>query len=378
MSVINKMLQDLDKRKGRTGGEAVAGDAIRSVKPESPWRLKRAALLAILGLMLVSPAVAWWLQQHNGGVENSRAVVSSPPAVAVAVAKNPSPAASQVPPAALVPVVAVAESTATMNAAASTAAPQQVSASASAATGTTLFATASRNVVSSTESSPMGSASASITPDKVETPSPRTVATSSKASAGKTYSPEQVSANLFGEAVKLDQQGHQEEAKVPLQGLLAANPRNVRARQMLAQLQLDTGQVEQARLLLAEGQRLLPEQSNFTLTLARLQVESGDVAGAIHLLEADHSSARNEAQFHAFLAALLLRVERHDEAMQHYLVALRSDPANVSWLVGVGVAMEGVGKEIDAAEAYRRAEGSANLTPEMANFLSQRLAQIRH
>lgn len=88
---------------------------------------------------------------------------------------------------------------------------------------------------------------------------------------------------------------------------------------------------------MAEGQRLLPEQSNFTLTLARLQVESGDVGGAIRLLEADHSSARDEPQFHAFLAALLLRVERYDDAVQHYLVALRSDPANASWLVGVGL-----------------------------------------
>lgn len=376
MSVINKMLQDLDKRKGRPGGEAVAGDAIRSVKPESPWRLRQTTLLVILGLVVVSLAGGWWLQQHNGGVESSRAIVPAP--LAVALAKNPPPAASQVPPAAPVPVVAVAESTAAMKAAAPTVAPQQVSASASVAAGTALVATTPRKVVSSTAPPPMASASASITPDKIETPLPKTAAASPKAAGGKTYSPEQVSANLFGEAVKLDQQGHQEEAKVSLQRLLAANPLNVRARQMLAQLQLDTGHVEQARLLLAEGQRLLPEQSNFTLTLARLQVESGDVGGAIHLLEADHSSARDEPQFHAFLAALLLRVERYDEAVQHYLVALRSDPANASWLVGVGVALEGVGKHVDAAEAYRRAEGSANLTPEMANFLSERLARLRH
>jgi hypothetical protein len=33
MSVINTMLQDLDKRHGRPGGEAVPGDVIRSTKP---------------------------------------------------------------------------------------------------------------------------------------------------------------------------------------------------------------------------------------------------------------------------------------------------------------------------------------------------------
>ncbi|HKX42623.1 MAG TPA: tetratricopeptide repeat protein, partial [Burkholderiaceae bacterium] len=204
-----------------------------------------------------------------------------------------------------------------------------------------------------------------------------TAIASVKAAGGKTYSAEQLSANLLAEALKLDQQGHLEEAKAPLERLLATNPLNVRARQMLVQLQLDTGRADQARQLLAEGQRLLPGQSNFTLALARLQVESGDVAGAIRLLEADSAASRDDPQLHAFLAALLLRANRSDEAVQHYLVALRSDPSNVSWLVGAGVALEGIGNRADAAEAYRRAEGSSSLTPDLANFLSERLEQLK-
>ena len=81
-------------------------------------------------------------------------------------------------------------------------------------------------------------------------------------------------------------------------------------------------------------------------------------------------------RYHAFLAALLLRGQRYDEAVEHYLVALRSDPANTNWLVGVGVAFEGVNKPADAVEAYRRADGAANLTPEVADFLSERLARL--
>ena len=377
MSVINKMLQDLDERKGRPGGETAAGDAVRSVKPESKARLRRNALLVVLGLVVLSLAGSWWLQQYKVGVESSRAVVPAPPAVALA--KNPEPAASAVPLGTPVPLVAVEESTPPVKAAVPTVAPLPVPARAPVEGGAAVVATAPRKVVPSVAPPPMASASASTTSDAVETaPPPKIAAASVKAAGGKTYSPEQVSTNLLGEAVRLDQQGHQEEAKVPLQRLLAANPLHVRARQMLAQLQLDTGRAEQARMLLAEGQRLLPEQSNFTLTLARLQVDSGDVGGAIRLLEADRSGARDEPQSNALLAALLLRVERFDDAVQHYLVALRTDPANASWLVGVGVALEGLGKKVDAAEAYRRAEGSANLTPEMANFLSERLARLGH
>jgi MSHA biogenesis protein MshN len=344
MSIINKMLQDLDKRNGRPGGEAMAGDAIRSIKPQSSWHLGRNTLLVVVGLTAASLAGAWWLQQRNRGVESS-VVVPAPPVPVLA--NNSPPAVSQISPASPVPKVAVV-----------TATPPKVTALASPP--------------------PTASASSPSTSDKLDTsaPLPKTVAMSTKAAGGKTYSPKQVSANLLGEAVMLDQQGRQEEAKVPLQRALAANPLDVQARQMLIQLQLDTGQVEEAGALLAEGQRLLPEQSNFTLALARLKVERGDVSGAIQLLEAGQASARNEPQYHAFLAALLLRVQRYDEAVQHYLVALRSDPANTSWLVGVGVALEGVGKLADATEAYRRADGAANLTPEMANFLSERLARL--
>jgi len=377
MSIINNMLQDLDTRNGRPGGEAMAGDAIRSIKPASRWRLGRNTLLAIVGAMVASVAGAWWLQQRDGGIESRRVVVSAPPVPVPANMPPPAPAASPLPPALPVPETTVADTAAPAKVAAPMPVQQRASAQVPAAPGPVLVATA-LPTVAVLAPPPMASASASTSPDNVETPPPPTTAAASpRAAGGKTYSPEQVSINLLGEAVKLDQQGHQEEAMVPLQRLLAANPLNVRGRQMLAQLQLDTGHVEQARLLMAEGQRLLPEQSNFTLPLARLQVESGDVGGAIRLLEADHSSARDEPQLHAFLAALLLRVERYDEAVQHYLVALRSDPANASWLVGVGVALEGVGKPADAAEAYRRADGSANLTPETANFLSERLARLR-
>ena len=129
--------------------------------------------------------------------------------------------------------------------------------------------------------------------------------------------------------------------------------------------------------LLVEGHRLHPERSDFTLTLARLKAEAGDSTDAIQLLEAGRAAAHDEPQYNALLAALLLRAQRYEDAVQHYLVALRNDPANSRWLMGVGVALEGVGKQVDAAEAYRRAAGASDLTPEMATFLGERLARLR-
>jgi MSHA biogenesis protein MshN len=95
---------------------------------------------------------------------------------------------------------------------------------------------------------------------------------------------------------------------------------------MLVRLQLDTGRVEEAVALLVEGQRLHPEQPDFTVTLARLRAETGDNAGAIQLLEEGRLAAGDEPQYHALLAALLVRAQRHGEAVQHYLLRCAMTP----------------------------------------------------
>ena len=182
--------------------------------------------------------------------------------------------------------------------------------------------------------------------------------------------------SLFNEAVAMDQQGRRDDAVLLLQRALAANPADLQARQLLVRLNVEAGHLDEALALLTEGLRQHPERSDFTLALARFRVESGDNQGALQLLEGGVASARDEPQFNALLAALLLRAKRPEEAVRHYLVALRSNPSNASWLIGVGVALEGAGRPADAAEAYRRASRDGNLPPETANFLSDRLARL--
>jgi MSHA biogenesis protein MshN len=199
--------------------------------------------------------------------------------------------------------------------------------------------------------------------------SPDTDVVSTRAYGGKQM-------NLFNEAVAMDQQGRRDEAVALLQKALVASAEDLQSRQLLVRLKVEAGRIDEARALLAEGLRLHPGRIDFTLALARFQAESGDAGGAIQLLEAGRAAARDEPVYHALLAALLLRAKRHDEAVQHYLVALRSNPANSSWLIGIGLALEGAGRPLDAAEAYRRATVDANLPPETARFLGERLVQL--
>jgi MSHA biogenesis protein MshN len=413
MSLINRMLRDLDSRKGRGGGEPVASGLLRVVAPQSGRRLRLAVVL-VIGALGVSMAAGAWLQRRIV-VASSPAAASAPPPIAAAKAVQPAASTVALANAAASAVAAEAASASNVPAVAPVhlselylpvvaQAPEQVAPNSglhfestrisTAAIGATdaaataaIAAIAARaeqggpapipRTAALAESLPASTVQTALSvPVEPQLPSKAGVAVT-KAVSEKTYSPEQMNANRFSEAVSLEQQGQKEQAKLQVQHLLANNPFDVPSRQMLVRLHLETGQVEQARALLVEGLRLLPEQVGFTMTLARLQMEGGDLAGAIRLLEGDRFHTQADPQFHALLAAMLLRAERNGEAMQHYLVALRSDPANTTWLVGVGAAMEGVGNDADAVEAYRRAQRGADLTPELADFLNTRLARLQ-
>lgn len=397
MSVVNKMLRDLDSRQSRQFGESILDEAIRPVDKPPRGERARNVRAVVLGTLALGAIGAWWWMEQQAARPALAVVVNTAPPTptpAPTPVPNPAPAPAAAPGPTPAPVPApapVAAAPAPAPAAAvapKPAAPAVVLAAAAPAPPTPPVAAAAARpapaattvaMVAPGAAAPATASAAAIetepAPPRTATP-PRAAASAARSRGAKTYSPAQTSANWLAEAVALDQQGRQEEAKAPLQRALAADPRDAAARQMLVDLHLDTGQVEQARTLLVEGQKLLPEHPGFNFALARLRVDGGDVPGAIGLLEAGLPGARDEPQYHALLAALLLKSQRFDDAVRHYLVALRSDPGHPGWLVGAGAALEGAGKRSDAAEAYRRAESLATLSPEMARFVRDRLAGL--
>ena len=193
----------------------------------------------------------------------------------------------------------------------------------------------------------------------------------------KTISPSQQSDNLYRQAVGILQQGRVAEAQDALRKALEANPLNLKARQSLVGLLVEGKHNDEAIALLQDGLKLSPEQSGFSMALARLQVEAGDAVGASATLQRGLQYAGEDADYHAFYAALMQREERHDDAVAHYLVALRSNPAMPSWLVGIGISWQAQGKLADAREAYQRARDTGQLTPQLAQFVDQRLNQVK-
>lgn len=202
-------------------------------------------------------------------------------------------------------------------------------------------------------------------------------ATSPAPQSSKRFNPQQQSDNLYKQAVIQLQQGHGNEARQSLRQALQTNPNHLKARQTLAGLLIEANALTDAAALLREGLQLAPQETGFSMSLARLQLENGDTAASLATLEKGLPHAGDEPQYHAFYAVLLQREKRHDDAVKHYLVALRSDPGMPTWLVGIGISLQAQGKDADAAEAYRRARDGGMLTPQLTQFVEQRLGQLK-
>ncbi|ADI29650.1 tetratricopeptide repeat protein [Methylotenera versatilis] len=204
---------------------------------------------------------------------------------------------------------------------------------------------------------------------------------SSNSSILKQISPEQKSGNSYRQALANLQQGRVAEAQSNLAQALEANPANQEARQTLAGLLLDNNRNDEARATLAAGLAIAPEQTNFRMALARLQIELGDKSAALTTMEQGQAYANNNADYQSFLATLLQRANRHDEAISHYKTALsmNASPNNSSSansLVGLGISLQATGKLENAQEAFTRAQSVATLSPELAQFIDQQLKQI--
>lgn len=374
MSLINKMLQDLEQRTdAATKNEPLAGD-VRAVPANASARARLLAGLLVLGIAVL--VLMWIVLQPRAALAPLPAPASS--RVATPPASSPSITAASSSPAVTVPVPALAKTSspaALVAAAPVTAAPARLKP----------FTVAAAPVRPETEPSP------AVTLPVVKKPSTvvmqeaaaeveQTAAAAASVAPSKSpkrFSPQQQSDNAYKQAIAQVQQGREHEAKQSLRRALETSPGNAKARHMLAGLLVEGNALNEASSVLREGLKLTPGESAFSMALARLQLESGESDNALNTLEQGLPAAGDEPQYHAFYAHLMQRAKRHAEAIQHYVVALRSDPAMPSWLLGIGISLQAQGQDNDAAQAFRRARDSGLLSAQLLQFVDERLNQLK-
>ena len=352
MSLINKMLQDLEQRSDASSrSQPLVGD-VRAVASAGASRPRVGVLIALLVLGGIALAAAW-ITLRPSAPKPALASIAARPAVAAMVAAASAPVAvASAPPTQAKPKPTIEA---------------PAIAAATPASANPVLAQA----VIKKPSQPAADDAASDPVSSVRAPEAAPPAKSSK-----RFTPQQQADNLYLQAFAQLQQGRSVEARQNLQQVLGLNADHVKARQLLASLLIEANALDDAAALLREGLKRSPSETAFSMALARLQLESGEAGKALETLAQSAQTAGDEPQYHGFYAVLLQRAKRHDEAVQHYLLALRSDPAMPNWLVGIGISLQEQGRNSDAAEAFARARDGGLLNAQLLEFVEQRLQQL--
>lgn len=182
----------------------------------------------------------------------------------------------------------------------------------------------------------------------------------------------------FRRAVGLLGQGRGSEADESFAAAIAIDPAHEASRQALVALRLEGRRIEDARRLLQEGLAINPANVQFATVLARILAERRDYVHALEAMQgAAGAAAAGNADYQMLRATILQRLKRHAEAAESYQAALRIQGLNASAWVGLGISLEALDKRAEAAQAFRHALEAGALSEELRAYAEQRARALR-
>lgn len=339
MSLINQVLRDLDSR--HAGDQKGLPNEVRPLPSARPQGSRAPLTVALVaGVLMVAGWVAW--------------DAAAPPAPAPAPVTHHLSEVVPPPPLVIAPPPAPMEEAGAVVADVPALATSEPAAAVESLRMTTTLRPAASTV-----------AIASVVP-------PTTVQVSGSVDKQVRASGYERAEAAYRKAVSEQRQGRSAEAVDHLRQALREAPDHGSARQLLLSMLVERQQWQEAEAVLREGLDSSPSHSPWAMALARIQVERGQTGAAWDTLQKYMASGDSNADYLGFAGVLLQRLQRPGEAIAYYQGALRIKP-DVRWWLGLGLALESVGRADEAREAFQRAQAGGGLTPEMAAVVERRL-----
>lgn len=106
--------------------------------------------------------------------------------------------------------------------------------------------------------------------------------------------------------------------------------------------------------------------------LARLHAESGQWDTARRVLERSAPHATKDAEYQGFSGTVLRQLKRSQDASEHYRRAIALQPDEGRWWVGLGLALEDLGRGKEAKQAFSAAHEREQTLPPALQKLAER------
>lgn len=364
MSLVNKVLADLEARQGLAvnsgsvmAGLSAAAEDAGTDRPRPPARLNQLFLIVAL-------AMGAWTLFSERSMRGEEAVATA--TIAESLAQSAAPAAQ---PAVTAP--------------ATEASADPAPASAGLKLDYSLSPVVADAAIEPREAEPVVksafNAEKNSQAQDLESADPAPAAVSMWGEMQRKRSGEQTedgAGALVNEARRLTQTGQIDAANARLEEALKQYPDHVAARSQLAVHWQSQGRLAEARALLEEGLQRQSGVIEWIKLAARIMVAQGDDDAAIDTLASHPPQVAEDPDYHAFLAALYQRRNRHAEAITTYREVLRRRPDFGVWWMGLAISLEAEEHNPESLQAYQQAIKTGRLTAELRAFVEQKIAAL--
>lgn len=158
-----------------------------------------------------------------------------------------------------------------------------------------------------------------------------------------------------------------------LSTLLEQEPDNYAAVKRLAALLFANNYGSRAITLLLSNIQRSPLRGDLRLMLARLYVQKKNQAAAWSVMNEIEPEPSIQTDYWAYRANLAQQLGDYAAAKRDYLALTNSDANKASWWLGLGIVEEKLGAYTLARTAYQKALSLAQLDAQVSEFIEQRL-----
>ncbi|NTS75861.1 hypothetical protein HR060_03185 [Catenovulum sp. SM1970] len=363
MSVINKMLQDLDEQQKskKDSNEQLSYPKIDvTVQPNKLPKSLMLAVVLVLSTIVASATLWWWQNQADEAVTQpiaSEVVIKKPveqkqPQAESTIRKTEEPVVAakpaDKPEQKKAPTIAFNANVKAIeeNKLASTNQPVDDTDQNTQAESLTTPVT--------TENVPVESINKTVETVLADEAQEPKVASFNKTPSSKT--PEQMAEKAFKRGSDAYLRGRFALAESEFKKALAFQPDLHEARAQWVGLLFGEQNYQKAMTLLQYGITLYPEHTGYRMLAARIWLELEQPQTALQVLQ-DHSPNERFNDFYQLKAALSQQNQKWQLALDSWQALLKANPNQQrgTWLLGAAIAYEQLNKSIDALDYYRLA-----------------------
>lgn len=140
---------------------------------------------------------------------------------------------------------------------------------------------------------------------------------------------------------------------------------------------LESGDTAGAEALLREGLAIAPGDAAMARVLGHILLSRNDASAAVAVLRTAAPTVDTDPDFHALLAAAEQRSGDHESAVRRYRELLDTKPGEGAWLVGLGISQQALGDAKAAADSFLQALADPALPAPLHDFAMQRATQVK-